>query len=40
MGEFAQKAIGFTVVKVNEDCNLMLNVMQNSFAAAKTDCKF
>lgn len=40
MVEFAHKAIGFTVVKVNDDCNLMLSVMQTSYAAAKTDSKF
>jgi hypothetical protein len=42
MREFAQKKINLTVVKVNEDCNLMLTVMENSYKAASvlTGAKF
>jgi len=31
MREFANRKINFTIVKVNEDCNLMFNVMQNAY---------
>ena len=31
MREFANRKINFTIVKVNEDCNLMFDVMQNAY---------
>ncbi len=31
MREFATRGINFTIVKVNEDCNLMFDVMQNAY---------
>ena len=31
MRDFATKKINFTIVKVNEDCNLMIDVMQNAY---------
>ena len=40
MREFAQKNINLTVVKVNEDCNLMLTVMENSYKFVLTGAKF
>ena len=31
MHEFANRRINLTIVKVNEDCNLMFDVMQNAY---------
>ena len=33
MAEFARKKINFTAVKVNESCNVMIKVMQDSYAS-------
>jgi hypothetical protein len=33
MAEFARKKINFTAVKVNEECNVMIKVMQDSYAS-------
>lgn len=33
MAEFARRKINFTAVKVNNDCNLMIEVMKNSYGA-------
>lgn len=33
MAEFARRKINFTAVKVNESCNAMIKVMQNSYAS-------
>ena len=33
MAEFARKKINFTAVKVNEQCNAMIKVMQDSYAS-------
>jgi hypothetical protein len=33
MAEFARRNIIFTAVKVNEDCNVMIKVMQDSYAS-------
>jgi hypothetical protein len=40
MVALAKREIGFTVIKVNEDCNLMLDVMQNSFASQNSQAQF
>jgi hypothetical protein len=33
MAEFARRKINFTAVKVNNDCNTMIKVMQDSYAS-------
>ena len=33
MAEFARRKINFTAVKVNDDCNIMINVMKDSYAS-------
>jgi len=37
MHQFANRRINFTIVKVNEDCNLMFNVMQNAYNSIVQD---